>query len=543
MDIQKLLYELHTYHKEEKESNKVITPDFNAFNILSPKETQLSRFIGELLNTKGVHEQGSLFLNLFIEHFLNKKAFFRNAKSVDMVLEHTNPTLNGRIDIFLLFDNKFAVSIENKPFADDQEAQIMRYCDFMAKEYGEDNYLMIYLSADGSNPTEKSLSLDEREKLEEENKLLVISYAQIRDWLNDCIEVLKETQAERLTKLLAEFAEYINLEFRKQNELKNTPIRDILKNNILEAHQLVSLWNDSYKYFKELYAEKVNQLFNEELPKLVYEDLKSRNVIGDDWEYTKGSFDIKVKHIKGWLIKKKSWKGSGIGVYSDRTGYEKYNWNRDIANYFSRGFFPLILSTTPIKRPNYNEYYSALTGCKVGKSYTLSAPATQWWSNFPDFDYQSWNDECWSEIKPDGETVRYLSSFFEKLIKACETDIDNMEKDKENEYTESRFRDFVNRFSWIFAKTYANKAPHEYIVLNKVWEEHKEEFIKIAQFIRDKGFKAFYYTKEGYYYKLDENYYWTMDDPIEATDLINRAKNADYDLIDNTWKWKGEPAK
>ncbi len=115
--------------------------------------------------------------------------------------------------------------------------------------------------------------------------------------------------------------------------------------------------------------------------------------------------------------------------------------------------------------------------------------------------------------------------------------------EKESLYTESRFRNFVNQFSWIFAKTYANKAPHEYIVLNKVGNEYKEEFSKIAQFIREKGFKAFYYTREGYYYKLDENYYWTMDDKVEDTDLINRAKIADYDLVDNTWKWKGEPIK
>ena len=106
-------------------------------------------------------------------------------------------------------------------------------------------------------------------------------------------------------------------------------------------------------------------------------------------------------------------------------------------------------------------------------------------------------------------------------------------------YTESHFKNFVNQFSWIFAKTYANKAPHEYIVLNKVGNEHKDEFIKIAQFIREKGFKAFYYTREGYYYKLDKNYYWTMDDKVEDTDLINRAKIADYDLVNNTWKWKG----
>lgn len=558
MELEKLFQALQKNIQEEERNSKIITPDFNVFEILSPKETQLSKFIGELLKPEGVHAQGKLFLNQFIDSFLRKKTFFKNAKNVDVSLEYSSKSLDGRIDIFILFDNKFAIAIENKPFTDDQEAQIMRYCDFMAKEYGEDKYLMIYLEAQGEYPTEKSLSKDERAKLEKENKFSVISYSQLRDWINNCIEILKEAGAKRLTKLLGEFAEYINLEFRKQNELKNTPMRKIIKENILDAHRLVSLWNDSYKDFKKLYAEKVNQLFNEELPKLVYEDLKSKGVINDNWEYKKGDFDIKVKHVKGFSFKKKTWKNSEIGVYSNKTGYGKLKGvnnnmkasssringikDRNIANYFSRGFFPLILSNTPIRRPNYNEDYCNLTGCKIEfKEYTLKSPMAQWFANFPENNYQQWGDEHWLGIKPNGKTVEYISSFLEKLIKACETDIDDVEgvREEDSLYTESRFGNFVNQFSWIYAKTYANKAPHEYIVLSKVGNEHKEEFIKIAQFIRDNGFKAYYYSRVGYYYRIDENYYWTMDEKIEDTDLINRAKWNDYELINNQWTWKG----
>lgn len=39
---------------------------------------------------------------------------------------------------------------------------------------------------------------------------------------------------------------------------------------------------------------------------------------------------------------------------------------------------------------------------------------------------------------------------------------------KSNNYTEEDFRKFANQFEWTFAKTYAQKAPHEYIVLKKV---------------------------------------------------------------------------
>ncbi len=108
-----------------------------------------------------------------------------------------------------------------------------------------------------------------------------------------------------------------------------------------------------------------------------------------------------------------------------------------------------------------------------------------------------------------------------------------------NNYTEEDFRKFVNQFEWTFAKTYAQTAPHEYIVLKKVGFNHREEFIKIANFIREKGFEAYYYSRVGFYYILDDNYYWTMDELVEDTDLINRAKREDYKLIDNSWVWKG----
>ena len=112
-----------------------------------------------------------------------------------------------------------------------------------------------------------------------------------------------------------------------------------------------------------------------------------------------------------------------------------------------------------------------------------------------------------------------------------------------NFYSNDDLRNFVNKFQWIFAKTYADRAPHEYIVLDKLGKQYKGEFVKIAKFIRDEGFKAMYYTREGFYYKLDDYYYWTMDNKINDTNLINRAKLSDYELINNSWYWKGRNKK
>ena len=126
------------------------------------------------------------------------------------------------------------------------------------------------------------------------------------------------------------------------------------------------------------------------------------------------------------------------------------------------------------------------------------------------------------------------------MIKASEKDIDKTENTSQCSYTKEEFKKFVDKFEWVFAKTYANSAPHEYIVLNKVGVEHKDKFVKIAKFIREKGFKAFYYSRSGYYFIIDDYYYWTMDENVNDTDLINRAKLDDYELIDGSWHWKNK---
>lgn len=539
MNLEKLFQDLVKYQKEEIKTRELTTPDFNGFQILSPKETQISRFLGELLDENGSHLQGKLFQNLFFEKLIKTKTPYKNSNKSDLYLEYSIG--NGQIDILLVFDDKFAVAIENKPFANDQDEQIVRYCNFMKRKFGEDNFLMIYLSANGSAPTEKSLTKEDKERLG--NKFSIISFPQIRIWLIACLQKLKEKKTTRLIRILEEFTEYINLEFRKQNDLKNTPIYETLKDNIISAHQITSLWNENLKKFEEIYTDKINQLFNKELPKLVFEDLKNKNVIDNNWEFIEGDFDLNKAHFKGWAIKKKKWKSSCLAIYSNRIGYS--------SNSKIRSFYPLIISKEKIKRIDYNNHYCNLTKSEImlneEKKFTKFNILNQklnevWWTLFPDKEFQFWNDETWIEIKPNGKTVNYISSFLENLINASSSDIDEIEnvEESKNNYTEKEFEEFINQFQWTFAKTYADKAPHEYIVLSKVGLIHKDEFIKIAQFIRDKGFKAYYYSREGYYYKIGENYYWTMDEKVEDTDLINRAKWDDYELINNKWNWKGE---
>lgn len=98
------------------------------------------------------------------------------------------------------------------------------------------------------------------------------------------------------------------------------------------------------------------------------------------------------------------------------------------------------------------------------------------------------------------------------------------------------FGDYVNKQNWIFAKTYADRAPHEYIVKDKLDKNDMSFFTEIVAFIRHFGFPALFWGHEHIYFYYDGHYYWTMGEPIEETIILNRCN---YKLYEMRYSGKG----
>ncbi|HDS30472.1 MAG TPA: hypothetical protein ENN67_05445 [Firmicutes bacterium] len=94
--------------------------------------------------------------------------------------------------------------------------------------------------------------------------------------------------------------------------------------------------------------------------------------------------------------------------------------------------------------------------------------------------------------------------------------------------------------SWIFAKTYADTAPHEYCLRldMKHGDVSFENMILLANAIWEYGYKERYGTYIQTYLEIDDHKYWSMDPTPEKTDLINRAplKQEDTDRMVQLWK-------
>jgi hypothetical protein len=151
--------------RTEEKFDRLIAPRFSVFNYFQSNELALSRIIADLLNPQGWHGQGPLFLGLFLKALnrnlskapppgnrpLEVAALAETKVFTESATSHLDNT-KRRIDI-LAVNPHWALAVENKPWAGEQEKQVGDYQKQLALKYPDrDQRVMVYLSGDGSKP-------------------------------------------------------------------------------------------------------------------------------------------------------------------------------------------------------------------------------------------------------------------------------------------------------------------------------------------------------------------------------------------------------
>lgn len=189
---------------------------YNLFHLyLGRRETMLSRVLKDLLDPKGLHGQGILFLKYFLEELELELPLADDVlKDASIFTEYPTYHIENksrRIDIFIKATN-LAIAIENKPWAGDQLDQISDYMEEIKKS-GCKHHRLVYLSGDGHDPPRDSIPSEKWKQCEgitlpynapQENQSL-------RRWILKCIN---ETKAEKIRFILNDFESYINKEFK-----------------------------------------------------------------------------------------------------------------------------------------------------------------------------------------------------------------------------------------------------------------------------------------------------------------------------------------
>ncbi len=195
-----LLQQVSALNKKHEEIARITGRKFNVFSILGVESRETSThsaFLVELLNPKGSHGQGSIFLDLFIEGLkktgtllptdCQQKIFEKKISEIGLdkcSVEKEKylgridekKTKGGRADI-IIRGRTGTICIENKIYADDQEKQLVRY----AEKYGK-NGLILYLTLWGSKASDLSAK-----ELKVGIDYFKISYKKdILEWLIKC---------------------------------------------------------------------------------------------------------------------------------------------------------------------------------------------------------------------------------------------------------------------------------------------------------------------------------------------------------------------
>lgn len=161
-DCKDLLHRSITITRRADEISKLKGENFNIFNILRIEYNEVTthnRFLAEILNPRGKHQQGARFLELFIEHIFNNVSLseskfrtlekIRNEKAKVKAeywigqIDHKKK-IGGSIDICIM-TNVGQIRIENKIYASEQKDQIQRYC----YNHNKEDNIVFYLTLFG----------------------------------------------------------------------------------------------------------------------------------------------------------------------------------------------------------------------------------------------------------------------------------------------------------------------------------------------------------------------------------------------------------
>ena len=174
------------------EFDRHLARKFNFFNSIAffdsisrKREDRVSDVFAYLLDPNGTHGQGELFLREFLldmpVEWLPENGWSRIHVSRE-VLTTRIESWKRRIDSEIAFPiAEAAIAIENKLWAEDLEQQISDYARHLEKMY-KGRFKLIYLTQDGGPPSENSICLEKRKKLEKAKKL---GYASIWRWVSD----------------------------------------------------------------------------------------------------------------------------------------------------------------------------------------------------------------------------------------------------------------------------------------------------------------------------------------------------------------------
>jgi len=180
---------IRAHERATRHLNQYLSVEFNVFDYIGVGETALSRVLRDLLDPSGAHGQGATFLAAFLRkcglsiQLPNDKV---STRVQDEMRTANIDAADRRIDLVIEIGD-LRIGIENKPYARDQQDQVLAYSQDLSYK-NPDAWYLVYLTPDGRPPSEYSVPSHLAAKYRASGRLIELSYAKdIAEWLAECI--------------------------------------------------------------------------------------------------------------------------------------------------------------------------------------------------------------------------------------------------------------------------------------------------------------------------------------------------------------------
>lgn len=365
--------------------------EFNIFSIMRMETDEVhthSAFIAFLLDPKGLHGKGDLFLRLFLKS-IPKLSGIENFDTTNAVVDYEyvigngkinkDYTYGGRIDL-LIQSGDTAIIVENKIYAEDQEKQLYRYKQFAEKDEKIAKYHILYLTLGGKKASHGSLYTMSG------NEYTLISYKEhIQQWIKFCLA--EPTITPSVREAIAQYSDLISKLTTKKSE---TPSIIAAYTLCAEAADMIELKNykKSKKHFDSILCCAIRDKLLPPLKDLARDSGLILLENGYDWDHK----------YKAFSFRRAGWETFEITFLFENAGFSDMICG-----------FRYINKREDDKYPD-NDTYKALVGrCGSKKTH-------RWPSSHRLKGYESWKKDNTIKAIYDGKLVDKIAEEMEAIL-------------------------------------------------------------------------------------------------------------------------------
>ena len=388
-NFEQLFLEVKKIHAKHEQIARETGANFNIFKILGVQSSEVqlhSAFIAELLNPKGSHGQGTLFLEFFMEQVGIDFAFdCSNAKVVtEEYIGSVTDTTGGQIDI-LISDRNSCIVIENKIYADDKENQLIRYDNYCRQQY--ESHQLLYLTLDGKNASEESIRELKEAKEEKVAKSTYksISYQEhISNWLEKCLE-----KSENLPTIKATIQQYMTIIKNLTNQSTNNTMDNEIINlitktpeNMEVTHKIVECFDGAKQIILHNFWSMLCFALEDSLKEKGL-SVKQKNVDFIKKYYNKRGKKERKKIISLWVV---------ISEIKEKDN-QYLCWGAEIYNNFYTGFRICDNNGEKIPINDDDEFNKKYRNILRKRNYMINKSFLGWKYSRPKLNFKDFNSQ------------------------------------------------------------------------------------------------------------------------------------------------------